>query len=135
MSANFEVSDFVEYMDPTMVRVDPLPVEYYKVSEPWQVLWEVRDPEDRYFGFVKLDEGRGATPATALTASQFDFEIGVKAAIRKAREVNEGQNFDRDRIYLINALRTSLARIVLPKDEVAPFYKLGQIEEGQVFYD
>lgn len=115
MGAPGELSDFLEYLDPRTVQVFPLPSELYKVKEPWQVLWQANDPEDRYFGFVKLHEGTGAEPASAAQGSQFDFESVVKAGVMKARELSQTQNYRRDTLYIINATRTSFARIILPE--------------------
>lgn len=119
MITEFDPSEYIERLDADFVRADPLPVESYKVKKPWQVIWESRDPEERYFGFVELHEGHGVTPSTGEHASQFDFYTVVKTGVMKALELGETQNIHRDSIYIINAERTEVARIVLPDGAAA----------------
>ena len=130
MSIPFIPANYIEHLDPSMVRVPVLEADMHKVRDPWQIMWEGMDPEDRFFGFVRLHEGIGATPASYTEASQFSFVHAVQSGVMKAREINETQNFNRDKIYIINAMRTDFARIVLPQVEVIPFFKLSRTIDG-----
>jgi hypothetical protein len=134
MASLFETSPFLNIVNPEIIRIEPLPLEHYKVREPWQIIWESRDPEDgNSFDFVSLTEGRYANRATALTATQMELPFAIGATVEKARDINQGQNFNRDRIYLVNAIRDKLAQVVLPKEEILPMYHLGNISAGPIF--
>jgi len=87
-----------------------LPDDHRRMADSWQIL--LHDMDDGRLWFTKWSEDSSLEGiASPLEATQFDLRLGVLAGIHKAAELRKTQ-YNPDKLYIVNADRTTIAQIL-----------------------